>query len=64
MLPHDGIEEGQTNVVRKPNLVFPVIIKQLPIDDRYAQCYEDVKWNPTKILELRLKEAVILYGMH
>ena len=48
--------------VRKLTLVYPVTLQDLSGDDRHPQGFEEVKWNPTHILDLRrFEEAIISY---
>ena len=65
MPPLDEPEEGKPKVVRKPILVYPVTIQDLPSDDRHPVGYEEIKQNPIEIIDLRrFKEEIISYGMH
>lgn len=62
---HDENEEGMPKVVRKPILVYPITIQDLPADDRYPQGDEENTWNPIEILDLRrFREMIVSYGRH
>lgn len=52
-------------VIRKPTLIYLVIIlKQLP-DDRHTQCYMGVNWDSVEMLDLkRCREEIVLNDMH
>lgn len=58
-------EEERPKVVRKSTLVYPVTIQELLAHDRQPQDYEEVKWSPIEILNLRRFNVVVIsYGMH
>lgn len=50
---HDETEEGWAEVVRKPSLVYPVTIQELPASYRHPQGYEKVKWT---LIYIRIEE--------
>lgn len=61
---HYETKEEQPTVIRKPILVYPVIIQEQQADDRHLQCYVEIDWNPVKVLYLKIfKGTVILCGM-
>lgn len=53
MLPHNKTKDGWFKVARKPTLVYPVTIEDLPGNDRHPQGYKKIKWNPIGILDFR-----------
>jgi len=43
--------KGVTKAVRKPTLVYPDTVQELPADNGHPQGYEEIKWNPIDRLE-------------
>ena len=59
----EDIKEGQPRVIRKQTLVYLVSIQQRPPDNDHSQSYQEFKWQPMDVLELRkFKESVTKFG--
>jgi hypothetical protein len=59
--PHDETEEGWPKIVSKPTLFYPINIQDLPGDNRHIKRYEEIKWNPIDMLDLRRFKEVVFH---